>query len=78
MKPEMVEVIWEDAASSDPWTPLKGAKEESSIKHIVHSVGYLMEQNKTSLVLYQSYGHDETIAGWLRIPRAMIQKVVKL
>jgi hypothetical protein len=76
MKPPLVEVVWHDAKTIDSgaWTDNAPT---TFTPHIVHQVGYLMQQSDEGVILTQAW-HPEIIAARDQIPAGMIRSVTFL
>lgn len=74
--PPIVCVVWEDARTIDggAWTDNTPA---TFTPHIVHQVGYLMQQSDEGVILTQAW-HPEIIAARDKIPAGMIRSVTFL
>jgi hypothetical protein len=80
MSERIVEVEWEDCASRHRWQPLAD-RYPSNLN--VHSVGYVLEDNDSHIVLTESLDTDPIAEDKLRgctstIPRSAIRKVTEL
>jgi hypothetical protein len=69
-------VDWEDAVSDGGWTPLVKARDPKLI--VVHSVGYLVNENRKAIVLAQQVSSSSNFADTITIPKSCIIKKVKL
>ena len=75
MIPPIVRVTWEDAYSTNEWS----APDEYTPVFLVHSVGYLLRNNKRQLVLAQSRGEqNDAVADLIVIPAGMVREVETL
>lgn len=74
--PPIVLVVWQDAKTIDggPWTDNTPTEFKP---HIVHQVGYLMQQSDEGVILTQAW-HPEIIAARDQIPAGMIRSVTFL
>lgn len=70
-------VLWHDAYSIDTWTDIEALKKENSC--LVHSVGFLIEQDKKKIIL--ALNHDtanDNASCVMVIPKDMVQSIVSL
>ncbi len=73
-----VEVEWMDAQSGFS-SPLDLDELESVDPIITHSVGYLLKEDKTKVILgFMMWGEQGTFKHWQLIPKGMIRKITKL
>lgn len=68
----IVEVVWEDCTSlEDDWV-----KEDEGIKPaLVLSVGFLVQQTKTHIIIAQDTDEDGYKNGRSQIPRGMVKHI---
>ena len=64
----LVEIVWDDACSDAGWQTTKHIKFEPQI---VVTVGFLIAENKSYLILAHTYSEDDFV-GWFQIPKGMI------
>lgn len=73
----LLRIEWTDAESDDGWEDARAVR-ESSTRQVV-SVGHLILETPTSLIIARSYGpNDDSTEGRLTIPKAWIQKRTRL
>jgi len=68
---KVVEVLWEDACSSDPWTEGGHLLDE----YMAITVGILVRRDKHAIHLTSAISNADQRAGRWRIPSGMIRKV---
>lgn len=71
MKLKIVEVVWEDACSSDPWT--RSTKVMDQLRCV--TVGYLLKRDKNAVHLAASVNEAGQRSSTWRIPAGMVKKV---
>lgn len=70
--PDLVLITWDDAYTEDGWQDREAYKPAEP--QICHTVGYVMEKNRKSIVVAQTISENQTGARW-RIPRGMVIKI---
>lgn len=68
---KVVEVLWEDACSADPWSHDATLLDE----YMAITVGILIHQDKKGIHLASAISSEDQRAGRWRIPAGMIRKV---
>lgn len=68
---KIVEVIWEDACSSDPWTRSREVLDRLNCV----TVGYLLKRDAEALHLAASLNESGQRSSTWRIPVGMVRKV---
>jgi len=76
-KLEVIEVDWDDTAAYHGWKPEELVKVNVE-PSFCRSVGYLLENSKAQLVLYQSMADNENVSEVLVIPKSAVRKIRKL
>lgn len=71
MTVKIVEVTWEDACSSDPWTRSREVLDRLTCV----TVGYLLKRDKEAIHLAASLNEGGQRSSTWRIPAGMIRKV---
>lgn len=72
MKHKIVRVTWVDSCSSSGWRP---GSEVNAEAHTIDSIGYLVLQNKHSVVITTSISCNENVVDVLQIPKCAILKM---
>lgn len=76
-KLDVLQVLWVDAKSSDPWESVEEAENRWNKLHLVVSIGAAVSKTKDHVVLCQNFG-DGDVSGWISIPTLWIKRVRKL
>lgn len=77
MRPPLVLVTWEDANTMDEGTWVNHPDKHEYKPLIVHQVGFLLYEGDDGIILTHAW-HTDQIAPRDSIPRAMVQKIVRL
>lgn len=70
------EVVWEDHFSVDDWTTPDSSDVDISIN--VTTIGYLLKETKTKIVLIQTHATNAMIAGTMTILKKTVKSRVTL
>jgi hypothetical protein len=69
----LVEVLWDDATELKDW---KEEHEEEDLKPcLILSVGFLVKQTKSHVVICQDLSYDGMRNGRSQIPRGMVKQI---
>lgn len=75
----LVEVVWEDAVSDDPWKSLAEALQEADdSEHLIHSVGYMLRETDQYIFMGGSTDMLRDVCMTLKIPRGMVRSITPL
>ena len=70
-------VSWFDAVSEDNWTDLAEARK--SKLHLIHSVGWLISEDDTRLVVGLSWDVErDAVSSFIAIPRSWISNIKEI
>ena len=76
LRPDRVEVAWQDAARTDGWRSLKAILDERPAR--VYSLGYLVKNTPEYITIVQSMDDSEGAADALTIPAPWVCEIVLL
>lgn len=69
-KYKIIRVDWIDSSATRGWTYMPEHKEQNLL---VHSIGYLLKENKTEITISTSYTPHESAMDPLTIPKVAIK-----
>jgi hypothetical protein len=70
----LIKVVWLDAVGADGWITREDLEKEVPITH--NSVGYLVKETDTFITITMSRDDkEESLGGWLLIPKKMILSI---
>ncbi len=70
---KLMYITWEDAHANPQWAPMSALFEIKS-PVIARSVGFLVQEDETSIVLASSYDGSAMFGNWQVIPKGMVRK----
>lgn len=71
-------VVWEDAALNNDWCHVSQAMLWAKTEKVIHSVGWVIEDNDSYLLLAQSLDEQEQTADILRVPKRLVAQRRKI
>ncbi len=75
MKTPLVHVIWDDAFSTDAWTPILNLDKRTEV---CHSVGFLVAKTPELVVVAGTVSEDGEACCVIHIPRRMVKSITKV
>jgi len=75
---EILKIQWIDAKSDDAWQDKEEALARSAKTHLIWSVGAVLQETKDVIVLVRDLAEDETVAGWIAIPKRWVLQRIEL
>lgn len=72
---DVVEVLWKDAETHDPWVDAAGLEEFASQDGLVATFGLLLQEDDQVVIVAASRDDGGKHAGVWKIPRALVRNV---